>query len=454
MTEIIFKIIIGSGLLLGLYHFLLAREKTFKFNRFFLIAALIIAYIVPFISLPYFHSPAQQLIIGTIESRIIPKQTSSTIEIFPTKEMLLTLYSVVSTILLLRLILSILKLSNLKGDVIKYQGLNLFLTEKEVSPFTFFNRIYVSKAKFYANQIDYQIIEHERCHIQEKHIFDLVLIEILIVFTWINPFLLGYKRCILANHEFLADQKVLKNTTNIARYQHLILDEIENNQQYKFIHSFNINNIKKRFIMMTISKSKFATLKNLLTLPAFVALFVGFSQKVDAQTMPTSPAKKSKSQVVKTSKSQKKNSATMPSSKTTTLVSEVTPPQPSTADRLTADAVKSAAIEENAPLPPPAQEIPAEYPGGLNAFRNKFGATFDTSKINPAKGLIKAMVHFTITKEGKTENYRAEGDHVLFNELAIEAAKKSTADITWKPAALNGEAVQSEFKLPISMYFE
>lgn len=454
MIEIILKIIVGSGILLGLYHLLLVHEKTFKFNRFFLIFALIFAYAIPFIpvKLPIIGKPTQKLVMGTIEITALHKQNSTATESFPISQVLLFFFFTISIFLLLRLIFSISKILKLKGNRIKYQGLNLFLAEKDLSPFTFFNTIYLSKTKFNTKKIDTRILEHEWCHIQERHVLDLVLIEILIVFSWINPFLYGYKRAILSNHEFLADQKVIRNTSNIPSYQHLILDEIENNQQYKLIHPFNFNNIKKRFIMMTTSKSKFAIAKNLLTLPFFAALFLGFSQTAEAQTTPTSPMRKSKTQVVKAKQLQKTNNAITTSRTTTPSDSEVAPPPPPPAvDRLAAKAAKSAATDE---VTPPAQEIPAEFPGGVNVFRNKFGAAFDTSKINPAKGLMKAMVHFTITQEGKTENFRAEGDNALFNELAIEAAKKSTADITWKPATLNGTAVQSEFKLPITMYFE
>src|SRR5690606_40937739 len=49
--EILFKIICCSALFIGFYHFVLQREKMFRFNRFYLIATLILSFSIPFMEL-------------------------------------------------------------------------------------------------------------------------------------------------------------------------------------------------------------------------------------------------------------------------------------------------------------------------------------------------------------------------------------------------------------------
>ena len=46
--ELIFKIICCSAVFIGFYHFILQREKMFRFNRFYLLATLILSFTIPF----------------------------------------------------------------------------------------------------------------------------------------------------------------------------------------------------------------------------------------------------------------------------------------------------------------------------------------------------------------------------------------------------------------------
>ena len=51
METIILKIILCSGIVLGLYYLFLAKEKTLTFNRFYLLLGLIFSYTIPFVSI-------------------------------------------------------------------------------------------------------------------------------------------------------------------------------------------------------------------------------------------------------------------------------------------------------------------------------------------------------------------------------------------------------------------
>ena len=51
MVMIILKIILCSGIVLGLYYLFLAKEKTFIFNRFYLLLGLVFSYSIPFVTI-------------------------------------------------------------------------------------------------------------------------------------------------------------------------------------------------------------------------------------------------------------------------------------------------------------------------------------------------------------------------------------------------------------------
>ena len=108
---------------------------------------------------------------------------------------------------------------------------------------------------------------------------DLILIEILKTVSWFNPAIYFYRKAIVTNHEFLADEVVLSQNNDIISYQKLILDELIS-EKILFTHPFNLHNTKKRIVMMTNKLTKIAKLKSYLTLPISALLFFAFVEKV------------------------------------------------------------------------------------------------------------------------------------------------------------------------------
>ena len=51
MITYLIKMVIVSGLLLFAYHFLLAKEKTYYYNRFYLLLSIVLSLVVPLIEI-------------------------------------------------------------------------------------------------------------------------------------------------------------------------------------------------------------------------------------------------------------------------------------------------------------------------------------------------------------------------------------------------------------------
>ncbi|NML58727.1 energy transducer TonB [Chryseobacterium cheonjiense] len=97
-------------------------------------------------------------------------------------------------------------------------------------------------------------------------------------------------------------------------------------------------------------------------------------------------------------------------------------------------------------------EQTAEFPGGINAFRNKVASNFDGSAMNGDEGTVKAEVTFVVERDGSITDVKASGGNSDFNAEAIRTIK--SIKNKWTPAKINGQSVRYRFRLPLTMNFE
>lgn len=454
MALIILKIIITSSVLFGFYHIFLGREGSFKFNRFFLILSLVFAYITPFIAfdLPQFQSTNATLIFGETMADFRPAATSGNQSV-SFENLFLMIYAFITLALFVKSLRAFLKIRFLQGEKIIYKDQKLTILSADVQPFSFFGIIYLSRKDCNGGEIDERIYLHEKCHVQQYHSLDLLFLELFSIFSWFNPALIFYKKAMLSNHEFLADDYVLKNNFDVQKYQHLILSKMELSSSFHLTHPFNFNNTKKRFMMMTTKTSKLFWLKKIAVLPLAGVLFIVFTKEVKAQKLPGNISAVAKSSMDMPAVPEL-HAASLPPT-------EAVQPTQKTVD----SSMKKDTIRENdaesAPIPPPPPPPPSEgektlplFPGGTNEFRKLVAGTFDTSVLIDAKGILKTTIYVDIDEKGNMGAIRVEGDNAVFNQEAERTLKTVSKDKIWIPATENGKQVQSVFKLPLTMKFE
>ncbi|WP_223609167.1 M56 family metallopeptidase [Chryseobacterium sp. OSA05B] len=280
MLTIILKLILCSSLFIAVYYLFLEREKMYRFNRFYLLSSTILSYVIPFISitvqLPKQENKPQVIFEDTAQQIIFTQPVQ---ESFDWTNVVWMIYGAVTLFFLIRSIRSLRAVRKINGERRIYQNYAIIVTEENRAPFSFWNTIYLGEDYIKNNVIDSRIFLHEKSHLDQKHSIDVILLNILQVFTWFNPVLFLYKKAIITNHEFLADEAVLKSKYSIRDYQNLILEEITARQNMSFTHSFNFNNTKKRFIMMTAKKSRFTLLKKTVGLTALVTAAALFAER-------------------------------------------------------------------------------------------------------------------------------------------------------------------------------
>ncbi len=305
MIAYIIKMLFCSCILLIIYQLILSKEKFFKFNRFYLLFSLLFSLIIPAINFTIKQSAipigedlqetaanisfqvqnivpiTKQISIKSVEG-IIP----NFINVLPF--VLLSFYCIIGSYLLIIFTKNILILlsDNQNTHIKKSEKITIVLTEKSQIPYSFFNRIFLTKKDYENGTIEEEILHHEMAHVFQKHSFDIIFIELLLVFFWANPFLYLYKKAIVLNHEFLADDYVIGASENIGQYQLLLVNKANTGKSISLSSSFNYITIKKRLLMMSKQKQRNQELiKQIAIVPFMLLLSVLICTKVLAQQL-------------------------------------------------------------------------------------------------------------------------------------------------------------------------
>ncbi|MBU3820952.1 M56 family metallopeptidase [Flavobacteriaceae bacterium XHP0103] len=289
--------ILKSGVCLaifyGFYKLLLEKASFHNFKRFYLLAALVLAFGIPFITFieyvePVPMAPVQEFTV--YETQIPAIDEAPKTNYIPT--LLWTAYF--SGVLFFGFMF----FKNLLGLVGKIKRnpklksksfINVLLNDL-VIPHTFFSYIFLNKHKFETQQIPKEVLLHEETHAKEKHSLDILLIELLQIFFWFNPFIYLIKHSIKLNHEFLADRAVLKQGIASSTYQNILLafssPDPDSYRDYRgasepqLANAINYSSIKKRFTVMKKHTTKKALwLRSLILLPLLAVLIYSFSEK-------------------------------------------------------------------------------------------------------------------------------------------------------------------------------
>ena len=267
-------------IMFGLYWLLLRKEKTFIFNRYFLIFSIIISLVNPLISIPINirNDGVREKIVAALNSSITSldhkQDITSTVEyqLYPEAEplkegiasgfnimqILLILYVSGVILLLFRFIRNITFISRLRrfSEMNNYAGYRLALIDQPINPYCFFNTIFVNKQDYLNNRISKELLAHELKHIKQSHSIDVIFIEIVQIIYWFNPVLILYNRAIRINHEFLADNNVIRDTSDLKSYVDKLLNFVSHKSNIPLASGFIPSLTKKRLIMLTKSESK------------------------------------------------------------------------------------------------------------------------------------------------------------------------------------------------------
>ena len=271
MIDFLVKSTISLSILLVVYHLFLQKEKMFRFNRYFLLVSLLFSIGVSFISfeiqqdIPIAYNNVIKFQTITANTLPIQEEVTGINTVEQTNYWLSLLwitYVAVTLILSYRFIQNIYRITSKAkvSKIIVHQNIRMVLLSEETLPYSFWNSIYINQNDFENGLIEQELFTHEIAHVKQKHTLDVIFIEILKTLFWFNPIFIFYKKAMQLNHEFLADENVIRAHNDVCLYQKLLLNKLSTSQPIYLASNFNFLSTKKRLIMMTKITSKTRTL--------------------------------------------------------------------------------------------------------------------------------------------------------------------------------------------------
>lgn len=312
MTAYLLKFVFCSATLLVVYFLELEQKKMYRFNRFYLLFSILFSAIVPLISIelaatplplltqdPFYFSPENTLITQATAPLSLPSDDINW-------EMVgYGFYGCVAVLMLLRFGRNIwLLLLRIKNNYhLDYQNYKIILIDNNIVPHSFWKYIFLSQDDYRQGRVRAEILCHELAHIRQKHSLDVVFVELMMAIAWFNPLLYWYRKAILLNHEFLADEAVIQTYQNTTAYQYLLLSTISQKNSPVFVSQFNYLITKKRLVMMnkTTTTARILWTQLAIVLVVATAIFV-FSDVSIAQITTQAMAKTSSPKAISTQK--------------------------------------------------------------------------------------------------------------------------------------------------------
>lgn len=273
------------ALIIVVFVLFLAKDPMFNRNRFWLLSALFMPWIIPLLAMPFWiksllfsEDKTLQFATLTIQEGTIPIATVNETTGFEWSYVWMTLYALVSAVFLVRLLWGyffILRLKR-KSQKGKYKGLNLYLLEDEtINPFSFYRSIFVPRSLMEQDNRNL-ILDHEKSHCQQWHSVDITLAEWMLILQWWNPFAWWLRKLIAQNHEFCVDKTMMQLSAEPRHYQYSLVNYLPSTQSLKLVNNFSQSLIKKRIMMMNNStNNRFLTWIKGVTVMAVTVIALG-----------------------------------------------------------------------------------------------------------------------------------------------------------------------------------
>ncbi len=474
------KVVICSGILYAYYHVMLRNNRFHQWNRYYLLLCTLLSLTVPLLRIPMPFTQAGPETIYVYTSQVVTLREQvlapSEVSVMATINWSTLLYGFVLLILLLRIAGGYWKIwSLIRSSRVEFlKPYWLVLSEKVTSPFSFFRYIFWNETFHAETSEGRQMLRHEMVHLQEKHSWDKLFMELVTAACWLNPFFHLIKRELAVIHEFIADKKAVVNG-DVREYAQSILQmALQSKHAFSMTSSFSHQPIKRRILMLTQSHHlRFSYLRRLLILPLAVCIFSalafvandeqhGFNfPPLSATPIPAEPLILEKP-APETASPVKKVALNLP----VPIIPENFPANDTGNNR-------PAAYQQRYPAPPPPPapaatvvgysntdttdqgeiftfvEQPPTFPGGEEALARYLSRSIRYPHAATEKGIAGTVfVSFTVKSNGVITGVRTVG-RPKGGGLEEEAVRVVQAMGNWIPGKQNGRNVAVMFNLPI-----
>jgi hypothetical protein len=256
----------------AVYWVFLRRDTFFRWNRLYLLVALVFALAFPFLPVPTLFQEAvpedQVLLFFGEETPIYQVDKVEAVASSPTlltwENVLLAVYALGVLFFFIRLIINIFKIIKLIFPLScvftrKAIAQDYFIVQTPLQTpiFSFLNILFWNENPNISETEKAKILAHELVHIRQWHSLDVLFVEIVAVLFWYNPIIWAYKKSLQSIHEYLADTKVLEKEASKTEYANLLVSQfLQTDTLYLTNSFFNKSLLKNRIMMMYQTESK------------------------------------------------------------------------------------------------------------------------------------------------------------------------------------------------------
>lgn len=278
----ILKSAIATGIFYLGYVILFQKNKTFSFNRIYLMVAFVSSFLIPlitFVDVKYIEasSAAPDYIAYTGLEPGNENHTFSGILRFSFIEGVYLLFAIGLLLMLLSGYIRVFIITR-RSTVYSLFDCKVHVAPIDVSPFTFFNKIVIGHRVIISQNLRI-IIAHESIHSKEKHSLDILIAELFYILQWFNPFAWLLKEAVKTNLEYITDHKIIEKY-NATDYQLAMISETNYAGGVSILPSLSGSQLKKRIAMMRRSHNKkYSLIRKLVVLPMLILMIMGLSEK-------------------------------------------------------------------------------------------------------------------------------------------------------------------------------
>ncbi|HET8859531.1 M56 family metallopeptidase [Marivirga sp.] len=265
----------------GVYHFFLRKEKSFTFNRFYLLAIYGASIIVPLLDFKLFNTiyfiKPDFLTSNRSESLLNNTQQGFEGSGITFEEIIPWIYAAIVSISILIFLIKFIRSYHQFKLIHRFSRFDfmqkVYWVEDEIPPFTFLNKTLLP-VKLKQEENKEMIIKHEEAHRKTLHFLDIVWVEILSSLLIFNPLHKKMKKYVAENHEFLADEYACKNIQK-TNYIQLLIQQTLMQNQVQFVSYFAKPTIINRLNMLKSNKT--SSIKPFLVAINFILITLLFS---------------------------------------------------------------------------------------------------------------------------------------------------------------------------------
>lgn len=425
MALYLLKVNIALAILYIAYRLLFREDTFFRLRRGALLSIYLIAFLSPLPDLSGWLSEQGNVsnLVG-IYSELLPKETplaaDPAADSFLWEELgwhvLQVVWLIGIALLLFRCLAELVTLVRLHRRCRKVtrNGIPICLLPYEEEPYSFFRWIFIPQASGSEAGID-DILVHEATHARQWHSLDILLGEAVCILCWFNPFAWGLKREISINHEYLADEEVVRAGFNKKAYQyHLIGVKHPQLAIANLYNHFSVLPLKRRIKMLNKRRTRsVGKVKYLALLPLAAGLLL--VNNIDAMA-----------RVV----NEKVVAIIQPKPVETVAEPVVVPP------------------DNESQVFTVVEEMP-KFPGGQGALLEFLANNIQypaEAKQNGTQGRVSTC--FIVEKDGSISN--VEILRSVSPALDAEAVRVIKAMPKWEPGKQRGQAVRVKYTVPVT----